>query len=93
MTAPEINPIFAGHVTSIAFNLSLSKNMDADLNTMVREMQELKRLHAERAKLVDLVNEVLREMDVFTGGGQPTGDAIDWANRARALLAELGETK
>lgn len=27
MTDPVINPIFANHVTSIAFNLSLSKNM------------------------------------------------------------------
>jgi hypothetical protein len=25
--SPDINPIFASHVTSIAFNLSLSKNM------------------------------------------------------------------
>jgi len=37
MTAPEINPIFAGHVTSIAFNLALSKNMVVVLTDIARE--------------------------------------------------------
>jgi len=37
MAAPEINPIFAGHVTSIAFNLSLSKNMVVVLTDIARE--------------------------------------------------------
>ena len=64
---------------------------EPDARDMIRETKYIRSdiAAARDAKLVDLVAEVLREMDAFTGGGQPTGDAIDWANRARALLSEL----
>lgn len=63
----------------------LKLNMDADLNTMVRERQEIRQFRAEREKLVEALR-VARNQFAFL-------KSQVWADDIDALLAELGETK
>jgi len=77
---PQVIPILAADMREIAAIPAVTNPQIADLQVA-------------NARLVDLVSEVLRDLDAFTGWGQPTGDAEDWATRARAILVELGEPK